>query len=720
MRGLHEKALLTATLFGLPMLSIDLPAGRGAPPQEPSIVTSTNPVASNPGFGLGLAFADVTIGTDSDDNAETVTLTDVTTENPTFLTATYFAGEDGVVTNPGEPAVPLFSSNVTVPGIALRGIGWRGGDWNESQVVPLTGAPATEIRGVHTPFSSTVNFPMRLASANYFGALEGDGQTRLNVVGAQHRVDSVGDIQATIRRFDGLDLRLFYSANTTSYTVEGGGGVNIPALSAPPQISDVRLSVDGADVVISARVVGDPAAGIQEVWALTTDGATTSGTWAPLDLVQNPVDSTLWTGRLTGAADVTQRLDVIVQAANGVGLVSLDDNFGSYYRARHRRRPARRRRRAGGHHAVTGEPAQHGHLPRVDHRHRPARHARRHAGERRRSRVHPGAHDSYRDDRRGRSGLRRLADQRAAGPTDAGGRVRRARTALLPSGDQTPFSITKAATSLTLTTAGATRVDAGVDLGVDAVLVDAAGSPLKERTVYFRVERDGVDLLLPIITDFLGQASLPTRDVPPGDYTVSVAFLGAITGPGGATLFTLTDSVYLPASNTTTVAIGRFDVVMTLEGPSPVALPSGQIETGLSVRTLVDTFTDLPVDGATITFTVDPDGAAEVYQRMTGPDGTVELGTIELPLGTSTIDVAVDRRRRVRRRRRVGGAVAPSHRHPRPSAGTGGDRTPRPRPPRREEGGEGDRAARTSGRPRSLGGDRAGGGQQRHGDPAHP
>ena len=78
--------------------------------------------------------------------------------------ATYYSGPDGVVTNPAEPALPLISKDVTVPGKVLRGVGFRGGTYTDSTILPLTGAETTELRGVHAPFVSPVFFPMRLAT----------------------------------------------------------------------------------------------------------------------------------------------------------------------------------------------------------------------------------------------------------------------------------------------------------------------------------------------------------------------------------------------------------------------------------------------------------------------------------------------------------------------------------------------------------------------------
>ena len=63
------------------------------------------------------------------------------------ISVTYLQGSDGLAINPVEPVLPLEIRNVTVAGEALRGIGFRGGVYtDQGSVVPLTSAPATEIR----------------------------------------------------------------------------------------------------------------------------------------------------------------------------------------------------------------------------------------------------------------------------------------------------------------------------------------------------------------------------------------------------------------------------------------------------------------------------------------------------------------------------------------------------------------------------------------------
>ena len=220
LRPLHYKSVLISAVFGLPMLSIDMPGERIVDDPVTSTVVPTAVASGTPGSQLGLQTADIDV-TDAL-VPRTVRLTNL--EGGT-LDATYLEGPDGVVTNPAEPAIPLVSRDVSVPGQSLRGVGFRGGVWSEQPVVPLTGAPTTELRGVHTPFVSTVNFPMRLATVNYLGAIGGGGGTVLNVTPAQHRVATVGDIQATLRSFDRLDYRLYYSNDTAHVRCQPAGAV---------------------------------------------------------------------------------------------------------------------------------------------------------------------------------------------------------------------------------------------------------------------------------------------------------------------------------------------------------------------------------------------------------------------------------------------------------------------------------------------------------------
>jgi CSLREA domain-containing protein len=326
-QGIDIKSLLEATLYGLPMLSVNLPAGRIPEPTSSPVVSSPASESSGPGSGLRLSSTDITLSP---------TLTTHTTQleglnGGSAPTSTYLSGPNGVESSPAEPTLPLADSDVSVPGQVLRGVGFTGGTYtDQSGITPLTGAPATELSGVHSTFSSSSFFPSDLWTVNYFGALTGGSAgTQLMLTPAQYESDAPGSLTDTQRSYSNVGLRLFYSDDTSA------SGANTPALAAPPTISQVSATASGGTVSFQAHVVGDPSAGIQQVW-VTYSGVTTpasgTGEWQSLDLTQDATDSTLWTGTLTGLTQ-SQIADLkfMVQAANGVGLVSLDDNDGSYY-----------------------------------------------------------------------------------------------------------------------------------------------------------------------------------------------------------------------------------------------------------------------------------------------------------------------------------------------------------------------------------------------------
>jgi hypothetical protein len=110
--------------------------------------------------------------------------------------------------------------------------------------------------------------------------------------------------------------------------------VNVPALAAPPAILKVLATSDDGQVTFQATVAGDPAAGIQEVWVTYTGTPCDANglcTWQSLDLVQNEGDSTLWEGMLQLDGTPPADLRYVVQAVNGVGLVTMADNLGAYF-----------------------------------------------------------------------------------------------------------------------------------------------------------------------------------------------------------------------------------------------------------------------------------------------------------------------------------------------------------------------------------------------------
>jgi hypothetical protein len=551
-RGIHEKALLEATLFGLPMFGVVMPAGRGATPGTGATITPT-PVVTGPAGTLGLAEADLHL-------TPTLTPQQLSLKNPpydaipgTSTIAKWLSGPNGVVTNPAEPALPLVARNVTSTNgsLVLRGVGFRGGTYTDTGgIVPLTGAPTTELRGVHAPFVSPVFYPMRLWTPNYFGALGGLGGTNLLVTPVQHKTDNPSLGTSIQRAYTALDMKLFYSGNLTS-----------AALSDAPTIVDVQTQT-GSGVTFTAQVVGDPKAAIHGVWVTYTGG---TGTWASLDLAQcieplplacTTADSRLWAGRL--ASPPTNML-FVVQAVNGLGLVSFDDNRGAYFAV-------------GGAVAPTDTTL---------------------------TLVSPPTSGTFGDARQvvadlknGATGIAGkfvtigIGGSTVAGTTNGSGRVTLnvplnstpgptqivasfgGDAAYGPSGASAPFTIGKATSSLSPYPAFVTQTSTTTTGNVTTLTAQVGGKaqPLIQQTVTFTITGP-VNKTISSITDYLGRADLP-KGLPVGTYTVVATFAGDATYTGATrtgTLIIATFNGFLwPVANPPKVNVAKAGFVVPL------------------------------------------------------------------------------------------------------------------------------------------------------------
>jgi hypothetical protein len=329
-RGIHEKTVVESTLWGLPMLRFDVPGARLMATTDASAVTGLAAVTQKPGVTLGLRTASLQITPQLVQHS--VPLNDVSMRTPTAPrgelvapAATYLAavvgGRELTVANPAEPILPLDFRNVSASGLVLRGVGFRGGSYTDTEGIrPLTAAPATEVRGVRAPFVSDVFYPVRPWNVNYFDALSGGpGITRIALIPSQFRSSAANPQLGTRRTYSQMDFRLYYS----SYT-------GAAALAASPAIDHVAGVPGTAGIHYTARVTGLPGS-IQTVWVTYTTTGSGTRTWTSVDLVQNASDSSLWEVTVPLGAVASTDVRYIVQAANAMGLVTLDTNLGALY-----------------------------------------------------------------------------------------------------------------------------------------------------------------------------------------------------------------------------------------------------------------------------------------------------------------------------------------------------------------------------------------------------
>jgi hypothetical protein len=552
LQGIDDKSLRIATIYGLPMLKVNMPGQRlPVPSSGPSTLAPTM-VSSGPGStsGVGLRTADLPVTTGLT-SPTAIELTNI--DNGLPVSATYYSGPDGVAIRPAEPVLLLKRVNVGVSNTVLRGVGFRGGSYTDTGGVrPLVSAPTYDLRGVHSNFAPTVFWPVKPFVANYFGTLIDpiNGTTELQLTPVQFRTSAPTD-QIGIRRvFSTMDFRLFYSSFLTSYS-----NGSAPALSNGPSIAKVTATITGTNVLFSASVVVDPAAGVQGVWVTWTESTAANPRWQSLDLTQNASDTTLWAGTLGSASPASLRY--IVQAVNAMGVVTMADNFGAYFNPgidpaappTATQQPATL--------ALTSPPASGAYGTQATF----------------------SAHlTSVSGSTSGRTVVFSLDSQNKLVTTNSSGNASatfdlvgtpgqyqvgvsfQGTSDLAAADDSASFTITKQNTELVLTPSSAT-IPAGAPSGIVATLADVSGTPLALRTVFFTVGT----LVVPATTNALGQAPLGSVNLPPGSYSVSASF-GASPVPG----VTQSDSRY----NGSTSANGTLVISGPGDTTAPVITPS--------------------------------------------------------------------------------------------------------------------------------------------------
>ncbi|HEU5424894.1 MAG TPA: post-COAP-1 domain-containing protein, partial [Nitrolancea sp.] len=632
--GIDQKAFLEATLYGLPMLGVNMPGQRGTS-TKPSIVSSTSPVSGSPGAMLGLTSADVTLNPNL--TKQTVTLRDI--GGTGTHTATYYSSPDGVISMPFQPVLPLGRENVSVPGTVVRGVGFLGGSYTDNpNLLPLTGAATSDLRGVHAAFQSTTFYPAMPWSLNFYDQLAGSGPPWLQVAEAQFKQSDPASLTGTMRVYNQMNFRLFYSNNIATYPAGGSYPTtgDTPALAAAPAITRVSATLNNGVITFSANAVGDPTAGIQTVWVTYTlppaNGG--NGQWVSLPLSMTSFDSTLWQGTLPlsalGTTDAST-LRFIVQAASGTGLVTLATNLGAYYSV--------------GVPASAGAPTQlsvttssnltgafgtsltvsslltdQAGTPLPNQTVFFAIGAQRYAATT--GSVAPNV------------GVATTVIQLLVPPGPAKLSVSFNGTDVYaPSSASTTVTVTQMATKLTFKPNPVT-VQYSDPNNLVATLTDIDGRPLGQRTIIFTIDgasaidQSAIHQVVNAVTDFAGRASPgPLNTLPPGSYTVTGNFGNVVTVAGQT--ITMTDPRFLPVTASVPYTVTPEAATVTYTGDTFVQAGS-------------------PIT-LSATVTQDPDGypgditLAQVQFTITSSSGTV-VQTVLAPVsaaGTATTTVTL-------------------------------------------------------------------------------
>ncbi len=536
--GIDQKTIAEMTLYGLPMMKINMPGAHLTPPTDTSIVGGTTPFGSGPAASTNLTSATVSLAPVT--ASHTVPLQNLSDNSS--VTTTYLSGADGVIANPFEPVYPKDIFDVTVQNRVLRGVALRGGTYSDqSGVVPLTGAPTTETSTAHLSFNSDVFYPTQIWMPNLSDALDG-GRTRLVVIPGQFQSSAPGAIDGILRRFNTVEMKLYYLPD--NWTAPGSpANVKTAAVSSAPSILGASGVQHGSAVDFSVNATVDGSAGVQEVWVLYSGraGSPYFGTWSPVDLTQTATDPTRWEGTLPSVTD-PQDLVFMVEAVGGAGLSTLGTNLGAYY-------------------TVTLDNGGQTPPPPVQ------------ATIQLQS---PPASGTYLKDSTFSVLLKaagqplpdqlvslNVGGQQALATTDSNGQASATLKLVVPPGSYTveagfrrtadflgstaskPFTVNKEDTAIQVSGSPA-NITSGQVTPIIAKVVDSSGQALSGKSVFFIVHNASNTLARSVIADYLGNAPLGAISLPAGVYTVDAYFNGTI--PLSPTPITLSDDYYNSAS----------------------------------------------------------------------------------------------------------------------------------------------------------------------------
>jgi hypothetical protein len=299
----HYKVLLEATLYGLPMLQVDVPGGGRAIKDQAAAASFGAPQTR----GLSAAAIDVSVGT--------VPL------SPTLHSTTdgqYYAIDGEIQASPGRPIQPKTSLSIPpFSGKSPHGaVLWQATFSDTTGFDPVITRPVTDVTLAEPDFWIGGWFPAKPWAVNRFG-----DEPQLVLVGGQFKDANPADGQGlgTERIYTDMTLLVYHSDLDHDYL--------------PPTIWDSWALPVGKGIQVVVQT--EDASGIEAVFAtyqlLHEIGAqaTSSGEWnsVPLSRVKS---SSIWTGPIPGGDMGTI---FFVQVVDKAGNVQMGGNKGIFFQA---------------------------------------------------------------------------------------------------------------------------------------------------------------------------------------------------------------------------------------------------------------------------------------------------------------------------------------------------------------------------------------------------
>ena len=354
--GADEKALSSLTVFGLPMLSYDLPTGPGNRLIRPG---ASAPLTLTAG-PQGLSTADVTPPYSLHLQQKTLTTVNPNGTTGPTVTESYYDANGDVLAIPFRPVMPRVTQSLasTPAGAQPRGAVLLSASYFDTPgFQPLLDVPATEIPALHPTFVTGVFSPQPQSTLNTVNA-----PPKLMVVPFQYR--SNGNAPTGTARVyavhgpnntltPSMNFRVYYSTSTDpALTLAGPPAILSTTMttadgSSPSSLVHVEVTVAGsntnalADLFVTFTAENTtPTSSFYGQWsscslvtgAVTGAGACTNTSFDDLSNGSTQSFIRRYKADLTTGGGLPGALRLFVQAVGASGAAALDNAGGAYFR----------------------------------------------------------------------------------------------------------------------------------------------------------------------------------------------------------------------------------------------------------------------------------------------------------------------------------------------------------------------------------------------------
>jgi hypothetical protein len=293
-----EKVLEEMTLYGLPMLRINMPLTTSLPAGGDSVVSAAtlSPETGNEIMGTP------------------INLTFAYEQHDVLGRGSYFTLENEVETYVagGRPIQPRSSVNVSAEGFLAKGVLWTGGTFiDAANFDPVISNVITDelYLDPEPVYALDYWFPVSLGSINRYLSIEGESLARLAVVPGQYKPEGNGNSNGTQRLYTSLDFEVYHAPfDNTDFVA--------------PSIWDTQAwrDTNGPTVNFEALVTDDGSA-IERVVVMYRP--LNQHTWHLLDLAYDPA-----TQLATGSTGIGAPFEYVVQAVDNSGNVAIALDYG--------------------------------------------------------------------------------------------------------------------------------------------------------------------------------------------------------------------------------------------------------------------------------------------------------------------------------------------------------------------------------------------------------